>query len=76
MTGGSHSLYLTNGVFDLAKWKAKMDAYNTTAVKSAVAAAVADGTIIGNSVMDEPNVAGLGRWKHLGSGRHHDEAAG
>jgi hypothetical protein len=55
MTGGSHSNYLTNGVFDLAKWQAKMNTFNTSAIKAAVAAGVADGTIIGNSVMDEPN---------------------
>jgi len=60
MTGGSHWNYLTNDVFDLAKWQAKMDTYNTPAIKAAVAAAVADGTIIGNSVMDEPNVSGGG----------------
>src|SRR3954469_13336179 len=60
MTGGSHWNYLTNEVFDLAKWQAKMETYNTPAIKAAVAAAVADGTIIGNSVMDEPNVSGAG----------------
>jgi len=60
MTGGSHWNYLTNDVFDLAKWQAKMETYNTPAIKAAVAAAVADGTIIGNSVMDEPNVSGAG----------------
>jgi hypothetical protein len=60
MTGGSHWNYLTNDVFDLTKWQAKMETYNTPAIKAAVAAAVADGTIIGNSVMDEPHVSGLG----------------
>jgi hypothetical protein len=60
MTGGSHDQYLTNGVFDMAKWKAKVDTYNTVTIKQAVAAAVADGTIIGNSVMDEPHVSGSG----------------
>jgi hypothetical protein len=54
MTGGAHSNYITNGVFDLAKWTARMDQYKTPEIKSAVAAGVADGTIIGNSVMDEP----------------------
>jgi hypothetical protein len=54
MTGGARANYLTNGVFDMAKWKARMDLYNTPAIKAAVAAAVADGTLIGNSVMDEP----------------------
>jgi hypothetical protein len=64
LTGGSHDNYLStiNGVyqFDMAKWKAKMNTFNTTAIKTAVAAAIADGTIIGNSVMDEPNAAGSG----------------
>jgi hypothetical protein len=60
LTGGAHSNYLTNGVFDRAKWEAKLNSYNTPAIKSAIAAAVADGTIIGNSVMDEPNVSGGG----------------
>jgi hypothetical protein len=64
MTGGAHSNYLStiDGVykFDPAKWKAKMNAFNTAAIKTAVAAAIADGTIIGNSVMDEPHVAGGG----------------
>ena len=60
MTGGSHEKYLTDGVFDYTKWKAKMDTYNTAAIRDAVAKAVADGTIIGNNVMDEPNVSGAG----------------
>lgn len=55
MTGGAHSNYQTDGVFDLAKWRAKMDTYNTATIKTAVAAAVADGIIVGNSVMDEPH---------------------
>ena len=60
MTGGKHSNYMTNGVFDMAKWIAKMNTFNTAAIKSAVAAGVADGTIVGNDVMDEPNVSGAG----------------
>jgi len=60
MTGGSHQNYLSGGVFDMAKWQRRMDAYNTPPIQSAIAAAVADGTIIGNSVMDEPHVSGLG----------------
>ena len=64
MTGGSHDNYMStiNGVyqFDMAKWKARMQTYNTSAIKTAVASAVADGTIIGNFVMDEPNVTGAG----------------
>ena len=49
MTGGGHSIYLTNGVFDMAKWKARMATYNTAAIKDAIAKGVADGTIVGNS---------------------------
>jgi hypothetical protein len=60
MTGGGHDRYLTKGVFNFAKWKARMNAYNTPEIQAAVAAAVADGTIIGNVVMDEPHVTGAG----------------
>ena len=55
LTGGAHDNYKTDGVFDQAKWRAKMETYNTAAIRAAVAAAVADGTIIGASVMDEPH---------------------
>jgi hypothetical protein len=62
LTGGPHSDYMSviNGVsqFDEAKWRAKLDTYNTAAIRQGVAQAVADGVIIGNSVMDEPYVAG------------------
>ncbi len=61
MTGG-HSGYLKPGgttsagtQFDLVKWKARMDLFNTPAIKAAIAAGVQNGTIIGASVMDEPN---------------------
>jgi hypothetical protein len=60
MTGGSHSRYKTNGRFDLSKWKAVMNTYNRSDIKAAVAKGVADGTIIMNSVMDEPNVKDWG----------------
>ena len=53
MTGGPESV-TTNGKFDLAKWKARMDRLNTTANKNAVAAGVTDGTIVGNKLIDEP----------------------
>lgn len=58
MTGGSHDRYKSNGVFDQAKWEAAMNAFDTPAIRDAVAAGVADGTIIGNSVMDEPQQSG------------------
>jgi hypothetical protein len=64
MTGGSHDKYMSiiNGVyqFDMVKWQGTMQTYNTSAIKTAVASAIADGTIIGNFVMDEPNVSGAG----------------
>jgi hypothetical protein len=60
MTGGPHVNYLTDGVFDMAKWKAKLNSFNTPAIRAAVAEAVADGTLIGNSVLDEPHHYGLG----------------
>jgi hypothetical protein len=55
MTGGSHDKYKTDGVFDIAKWRATMDSYNTPTIRAAVAEAVSDWIIIGNSVMDEPH---------------------
>jgi hypothetical protein len=54
MTGGLASEYKTNGKFDLTKWKTRMNTFKTLAIKSAVAAAVADGTIVGNKLIDEP----------------------
>jgi hypothetical protein len=53
MTAGPSEV-ITNGKFDLAKWKAKMNTLNTSAIKKAVADGVADGTIVGNKLMDEP----------------------
>jgi hypothetical protein len=58
MTGGSHDRYKTNGVFDQAKWEAAMDVFDRSDVRDAIAAGVADGTITGNSVMDEPQQSG------------------
>jgi hypothetical protein len=67
MTGGAHKLSdpgccmsVINGVlqFDRAKWEAKLQTFNTPAIRDAVAKGVADGTIIGATVMDEPYVIG------------------
>jgi hypothetical protein len=58
LTGGSHDRYKTDGVFDMAKWTAAVDKFDTPAIRDAIAAGVADGTIIGNSVMDEPQQSG------------------
>jgi hypothetical protein len=54
MTGGLSKDYTTNGQFDMTKWKNKMDTYNTDTIRKAVAQGVADGTIIGNTLIDEP----------------------
>ena len=53
LTGGPNTV-LTNGKFDLAKWKARMNKLNTTANKNAVAAGVTDGTIVAGKLLDEP----------------------
>jgi hypothetical protein len=53
MTAGP-SYVITNGRFDLGKWKARMNTLNTSAIRKAVADGVADGTIVGNKMMDEP----------------------
>ena len=44
----------TNGKFDLSKWKARMNAMNTAEIRKAVADGVADGTIVANKMLDEP----------------------
>jgi hypothetical protein len=55
LTGGNHKNYMTDGAFDMNKWMAKMQTFNTSSIEAAIAAGVADGTIIGSSVMDEPH---------------------
>jgi hypothetical protein len=54
MTGGARANYLTSGVFDMAKWRARMKTFDTPEIRAAVAEAVRDGILLGNSVMDEP----------------------
>lgn len=54
MTGGSHSNYTTAGAFDIVKWQSKMQTYNTTAIKAAIAAGVINRSVLGCSIMDEP----------------------
>ena len=55
MTGGGHGNYITNGKFDYSKWRRRMDLYRTSAIKSAVAAGVRDGTVLMANMLDEPN---------------------
>jgi hypothetical protein len=59
MTGAGSTELTTSGQFDMTKWKSMMDTYKTTAIQDAVAAGVADGTIIGNILIDEPETK---RW--------------
>jgi hypothetical protein len=59
LTGGPSTRYTTDGKFDMTKWKNKMNTFNTSTIKSAIAAAVSDGTVIGNQMIDEPETR---RW--------------
>ena len=59
MTGGPSTNYTTGGKFDMTKWKRKMSTFNTATIRNAVAAAVSGGTIVGNSMIDEPETV---RW--------------
>jgi hypothetical protein len=54
MTGGKHDRYITDAKFDLAKWKARMELYNTPAIKAAIASGLASGTVLGANILDEP----------------------
>jgi hypothetical protein len=63
LTGGAHSnselgccLSIQNGraTFDRARWDARLATFNVQPVRDSIAAGVADGTIIGANVMDEP----------------------
>ena len=60
MTGGGHEAYKTNGRFDMYKWKRRMNLFNRTDIKAAVAKGVRDGYILMNNIMDEPNVKSWG----------------
>ena len=60
MTACCASEYLTSGNFDLAKWKARQDLFNTAAIRTAIAEAVSNGTVIGGKLIDEPERADWG----------------
>lgn len=59
MTAASASTFLTNGKFDVNKWKSQMSRFNTAAIRNGVAQAVSDGIVLGNMMMDEPETV---RW--------------
>ena len=54
LTGGSHDQYITDRKFDLVKWKAGLARYDTPILKAALKEGVADGTIMGYNMLDEP----------------------
>lgn len=60
LTDGPRRLQITNGKFDMVKWKLRMDGYNTAAIRAEVAKGIADGTIIGNATINEPKNAEWG----------------
>jgi hypothetical protein len=61
MTGDHQSKYMTRGRFSYTKWRRATARYNTPAIKAAIKAAVADGTLLGYSMIDEPNRFNWGR---------------
>jgi hypothetical protein len=65
MTGGGKKNYTVEGTdpgtFSLAKWKERQDLFNTPQFKAAIAAGVADGTVVGANMLDEPQHIG---WKN------------
>jgi len=60
MTGGNANDFKTNGKFDVNKWKSQMSKFNTATIRNAVAQAVSDGIVIGNTMMDEPETVKWG----------------
>jgi hypothetical protein len=72
LTGGSASDLMTSGKFDMAKWKNRINAYNTSTIRNAIAAAVSDGTVIGNQLIDEPETP---KWNDSFTKKKLDEMA-
>lgn len=54
LTSGPHSDYLSGGKFDHAKWLTRLRLYNTTSARAAIAQGIADGTVLGFLMVDEP----------------------
>lgn len=54
LTGGGAAEYSSDGAFDIAKWERRIDQYNTPAIRDAIAEGVADGTVLANALIDEP----------------------
>jgi hypothetical protein len=60
LTGGEHAQYITAGRFDFEQWKAGTARYTTPVLKTALQEAVADGTVLGYVMLDEPQHASWG----------------
>jgi hypothetical protein len=54
LAGGAHAAVMTGDKFDLTKWKKIVDGFNTAEIRNAIASAVADQILLGNSLLDEP----------------------
>lgn len=54
MAGGGPSAIMSGGKFDMGKWKSRINQYNTSSIRNAIAGAVAEGTVVGNQLVDEP----------------------
>lgn len=55
LTGGGHDPYISNGRFDLDRWKAGVDRYRASELYGALESGVADGTVLGYVMLDEPS---------------------
>ena len=53
ISGGGHTAYLTNGVFDITKWRAQLARY--APVRDTLIAAWKSGTLLGFLMLDEPH---------------------
>ena len=60
LTAGHASKFMTNGKFDLGKWKRRVDTFNRADIKAAVRTAVANGTLMTTGLLDDADVPS--RW--------------
>ncbi len=54
LCSGTHTLYMTNGQFDRSKWSARLQRFNTPAIRTEMEIARAAGVVLGLNIMDEP----------------------
>ncbi len=53
--GATARVHVTHGKFDLAKWKARQNRYDTPEIRAAVEAGFRDGTVLMANIIDEPH---------------------